>query len=58
MYVPIKYTNLQYVQFAKYTIQNIIQFNIETMCWTEEKIFNKIFYKYFMGHLYVNHFSK
>ena len=37
MYVPIKYTNSQYVQFALYTIQNIMQFNIETMCWTDKK---------------------
>ena len=43
MYVPIKYANSQYVQFEWYTIQNIIQFNIETMCWTEKKILNKIF---------------
>ena len=37
MHVPIKYTNSQYVQFAEYTMQNIIQFNVETMCWTEKK---------------------
>ena len=37
MYVPIKYTNSQYVQIAYYTIQNIIQFNIEIMCGTEQK---------------------
>ena len=37
MYVPIKYTNSQYVQFAKYTIQNIMQFNIEIMCLNRKK---------------------
>ena len=37
MHVPIKYKNSQYVQFAWYTVQNIIQFNIETMCWTDKK---------------------
>ena len=58
MHVPIKYTNSQYVQFAYYTIQNIMQCNIETICWTEKKKFNKIFQKYFMGHLYVNYFLK
>ena len=43
MYVPIKYINSQYVQFAKYTLQNIIQFNIETVCWTERKYSIKSF---------------
>ena len=37
MHVPIKYTNSRYVQFAEYTMQNIIQFNVKTMCWTEKK---------------------
>ena len=36
MYVPIKYTSSLYVQFAWYIIQNIIQFNIETICWAEK----------------------
>ena len=52
MYVPIKHTDSQYVQFAWHTIQNILQFNIETMCWTEKKkIFNKLLQKYLMEHL-------
>ena len=47
----------QYVQFAKYTIQNIIQFNIETMCWTE-KIYSIKYFRNISWDIYMSIISQ